>query len=464
MKYEKIVLTVLIVNAVIMSFSCKKFLEIDPPLENLTTKTVFESDDIATSAVTGIYNRMINGGGYASGGGNSISSICGLSSDEMITSQTLVAQFYENRISAENNTALSNSLWLNPYQNIYTANSILEQLALSTKLSPAVKSQLEGEAHFIRAFAYFYLVNLFGPVPLHLTSEYQINQKASRSPKNDIYAQIIVDLKSAESLLSDKYVTTERIRPNQAASQALLARTYLFLKDWGNAEKYATLVLNKTAIYNLEPLDNIFLKNSKESIWQLMPGVGTTTSNTNEGSIFILTATPTFGSLRTDLALNGFEVGDKRKSSWVKSFTNMTGTYYYPFKYKIKASTTPTEYSTVLRLAEQFLIRAEARAQQENLLGAIDDLDAIRNRAGLKLIKIENPGINKANLLNTILKERYVELFSEWGHRWFDLKRTENANAVLGLLKTDWQPTDVLYPIPFEEVSRNSNIIQNLGY
>ena len=98
----------------------------------------------------------------------------------------------------------------------------------------------------------------------------------------------------------------------------------------------------------------------------------------------------------------------------------------------------------VLRLAEQYLIRAEARAKQDMLEEAIEDLDIVRQRAGLELISEINPTIR--------------------GHRWFDLKRIEKADEVLGDNNPLWETTDVLYPIPSEDRKRNPNLTQNLGY
>ncbi|HCO85286.1 MAG TPA: RagB/SusD family nutrient uptake outer membrane protein, partial [Arenibacter sp.] len=123
-----------------------------------------------------------------------------------------------------------------------------------------------------------------------------------------------------------------------------------------------------------------------------------------------------------------------------------------------------SEYSMVLRLAEQYLIRAESRAMQGNISGAIADVDVLRSRAGLDLINDIEPEINKEGLLNIISEERKLELFSEWGHRWFDLKRTGKASQVLMPLKPLWQETDVLFPIPQVELDKNQNLHQNVGY
>jgi hypothetical protein len=114
-----------------------------------------------------------------------------------------------------------------------------------------------------------------------------------------------------------------------------------------------------------------------------------------------------------------------------------------------------------MRLAEQYLIRAEARANQDNTSDAIADLDTIRNRAGLPFI---SPDITKADLLNAIFHERQVELFSELGHRWLDVKRTGKADAIFGINKTGWAPEDALLPIPFKDRQRDPNLTQNKGY
>ncbi|TKC62200.1 RagB/SusD family nutrient uptake outer membrane protein [Pedobacter hiemivivus] len=441
-------------------FSCKKFIEIDPPKNSLIPATVFKSNDLATSAILGIYQQMA-ALGFASGDAGSISTICALSADEFIGYQTNLKLVFENQISPE--VSITNDLWTSSYKRIYDANAILEGLELEGGITPPVKIQLQGEAYFIRAFNYFYLVNLYGPVPLHLSTDYQLNSKAVRRPVNEIYDQIIKDLKAAELCLQDNYASTGRVRPNKATVHALLARTYLYLGDWANAEKYSTFILEKNSAYKLVGLDQIFLSNSLETIWQLMPAAGT---NTPAGAFLILTGVvpPTFVSLRADFAEQAFESNDARKPAWVKSILANGTTYYYPFKYKVKSSATVSEYTTVFRLAEQFLIRSEARARQNNLIAAIDDLDAIRNRAGIPLMKVINPGISKENLLIAIQKERRVELFSEWGDRWLDLKRNGKSTAVLAPIKPNWKPDYVLYPIPYVEISRNRNITPNSGY
>ena len=230
-----------------------------------------------------------------------------------------------------------------------------------------------------------------------------------------------------------------------------------------HAEEQATTVINKTELYSLTELDKVFLKNSNETIWQLIPP--NLQKYTNEGSLF---NRPTYSAdmaTMSDNLYNAFESNDNRKSKWIGVGNSGGQTWYYPLKYKEGYNNgTGAEYSTVLRLAEQYLIRAEARARQDKLIGAnsaASDLNVIRTRAGLP----NTTAITLSELLNAIGQERRVELFTEWGHRWLDLKLTEQAGNVLGPLKASWDETDVLYPVPLTELQLNPNLKpQNDGY
>ncbi|SFW76157.1 SusD family protein [Sinomicrobium oceani] len=442
--------------------SCEDLVEADAPKTELVSKTVFEDDRTATAVLTGIYARMMASSGFASGFANSISVLGGLSADELV-SYGFSDDFFENTLQSTDQTVRL-FCWNEPYQYIYTANVVLEGLLETTAITPVVKRQLEGEARFIRAFCYFYLVNFFGDVPLHLTSDYRENSVRSRMPAAEVYQQIVADLKEAQKLLPADYAFSEgeRIRPNQWAATALLARTYLYMEDWENAEIQATRVIDNPLYELPENLNEVFLKNSREAIWQLMPvqpGI-----NTWEGFRFILVSAPPSTQGLSESMVHAFEAGDERQNKWVGSITKDGDTWYYPHKYKIRLGTVLSEYSMVLRVAEQYLIRAEARAQQNKIEGAVKDVDALRKRANLDLIADTDPGIGKSGLLEAILRERRVELFTEWSHRWLDLKRSENSDTVLGAVKPHWETTDIFYPIPLDEILRNSSITQNPGY
>ena len=157
---------------------------------------------------------------------------------------------------------------------IYMANSLLEGLENSNGLTPELSHRLQGEASFIRAFTYFYLVNLYGEVPLLLSTDYNKNQVAERTPMADIYEQIIEDLTLAEEFLETDYTERERTQVNSFVASALLARVYLYLEDWQNAAHYSSKVIEAPIYSLLEDLDQVFLANSNEAIWQISPSGG----------------------------------------------------------------------------------------------------------------------------------------------------------------------------------------------
>lgn len=459
--YKKVLFAVLCFPITASWFCCTSFVKVEPPQTELINETVFMADETAMSAIRGVYNRMVNDQGFGDGGYFSVTALCALSADEFVNHsfQLELIGFNNNQLIAEN-TIVNNNLWGPIYKYIYYANAIMEGLNGSTKLTNVTKSQLLGEAAFIRAFCHFYLVNLFGDIPLITTTNYEANAIVSRTPKERIYEQIISDLLTAKELLPIDYsaYANERVRPIRLTASALLARVYLFIQDWENADRESTTVIN-SPIYNLsDNLDEVFLMNSEEAIWQLMPVIPGW--NTKEGRNFILTSQPTYYSLAQSL-IDGFEKRDQRRSQWIDSIEIADSKFYFPFKYKVGAVSAPlTEYSMVFRLAEQYLIRAEARLRQNDLTGSINDVNRIRRRAGLPDANFES----EEDLINLVEQERRIELFSEWGHRWLDLKRSGRADVVLSGYKPQWQSTAVLYPIPQTEIGNNPNLTQNQGY
>ena len=447
-------------------FSCEKYLEIPAPNNKLTGKTVFSSDQTALSAMVGIYNQLYVAS-FSAGWQDSVTALAGLSGDNVETLRTtdlVFREFQQNEILPANEKNLE--IWSSAYNIVYNVNSLLEGIDNSGQISPAIKDQLEGQAKFVRAFTYFYLVNLYGEVPLILSTSYQENALASRKTVEEVNQQIIADLNVAIELLPEDYPGGERTFANKYAAMALLAREYLFKQEWDKAEALSAEVIGLTGKYELvEDLNQVFLVNSREAIWQISPlGRGNLATNTNEGSVFIINPFLTILShfkLSNDL-IGSFEEGDKRLQDWIGFNTGLSA--FYAFKYKIRNSTEPvTEYSMVLRLAEQYLIRAEARARKGNQEGAIADLNTIRERAGIPPLNNAS-SFSKQQLVSLILEERRRELFAEWGNRWLDLKRTEMAGEILPPKKPLWQDTNVLYPIPAEERSKNPNLDQNPGY
>ncbi|MEP7376009.1 MAG: RagB/SusD family nutrient uptake outer membrane protein [Chitinophagaceae bacterium] len=461
--------------------SCKKLVDVKAPVTSVNAANAYTTDASAISVVTTMYKRMSsNQEGFT--GLRSISLMTGLSADEFtlyngVTDLTYIA-YYQNSLVANNSQNYGSEFWSQFYNYIYVCNSAIEGMSTSSGLTPGVKQQLLGEVKFMRAFIYFYLVNMYGNVPLVVTTDWNINSKISNASKEQIYQQIISDLKDAEGLLSENYLdgtlqnaAPDKLRPTKWAAIAMLARVYLYNGDFSNAVSKASALINSN-LFSLDSLNGTFLKNSNEAIWQLQPTVSG--HNTEDAWMFIIPSTgpnniaghstgqPVY--LSSSL-LNSFEVADQRKLSWINNVAVNGNTYYYPYKYKSATLNAPiTEYLMVLRLGEQYLIRAEAEAQQNKISESQADLNVIRTRAGLS----DTNATNQSSLLSAIIHERQVELFSEWGHRWFDLKRTGNIDAVMSVVTPQkggiWQTTDQLYPILFADILRNPNLKQNTGY
>jgi hypothetical protein len=444
--------------------SCKKFEDVGSPPNQLTADKVYSDSTSIVGASLALYgNFAMNGTSGFIVNTNKYGSISADDAYKLIPNGTFDT-FQSNTLIAGD---LSNDTYYNNYAMIFYANNILQNLGTTTAISNGLKNQLAGEAKFWRAYLYFYLVNNFGDVPLVTTTDAVQNAKLPRTPKAQVYQQIITDLTDAKSLLTDTYPSAEKARINREAVSALLSRVYLYLPtpDFSASEKEATAVINSN-IYSLDALSNVFLKSSKETIWQVQSNSGSVSGVTRTGIAFLPSgSTPDF-VLYSALA-KAFEPNDQRKTTWAGSLVYNGTTYLYPAKYKNRnTSTNGNEYSVMLRLAEVYLNRAESRAQQGNISGAQADLNMVRGRAGLP----NTTAAAKAPLLTAIAQERWVELFTENSDRWFNLKRTGTIGAVLPVTKSldipnySWKPNQALYPIPSTEILANPNLTQNPGY
>lgn len=447
-----------VVLLILTGFSCKKFVELGPPPTQIVFEDVFKSDATATSAILSMYSASSNGS--ITQDVLNFSVLPGSSADDvkMSVSSAQYDEFRNNAIIASTNNLNANSLWYAAYQMVKNANNAISGLTNATSLTPSVKDQLLGEAKTFRAWAYFYLVNFYGDVPMPLTDDAHAFENASlgRTPAAQVWSQIITDLKDAQGLLPAAYVGSFRARINKWAATLLLAKAYLYQGDYANAETQATQVIG-SGVYSMPTPANAFINTSNEIIWQ----VANTTGVSTFGANYLAAAGSIPAYTMYDTLYNSFEPNDQRKTNWTGTTTVAGTNYYYVNKYKVRTGT-GNEYNIVFRLAEAYLIRAEARARRNDLAGAKADLDVVRLRAGLPLL---SASLTQAQLLAAVEQERKVELFGEWGNRWFDLKRTNRADAVIGGQKpATWQSTDVLYPIPGAQILANTNLTQNPGY
>jgi hypothetical protein len=461
----------------IFTYSCKKLVTIPPPVNTITTTQAFQNDLQATEAMLGVYNTMLSTGNSSQSifaGGATF--FCAASADELsfyTDNNTIYDQFQSNQL-LPTNSVVSVQFWNSAYSTIYGCNSVIAGVQNSGSIHDSVKSELIGEAEFVRAFSYFYLVNLFGEVPLVTTINYDATSLLGRSEIDTIYSQIFADLKDAQLRLPTDYSVGngQRIIPNRWATTALLARVYLYKGDWVDAANEATTILNNSSLYGLVlNLDSVFSANSNEAIWQLQQSNQVFPFNaTPEGSFFIPSSqTGEPNMYLTSELLGAFEVTDMRRMFWVDSTIYMGQTYYYPYKYRIGPSQEvvngfDSSYYMVLRVGEQFLIRAEAEANGANggIVAAVLDLNAIRQRAGLAAYSGSQA---PDSVMSAIQHEWQIEFFAEWGHRWLDLKRWGTASSLLSSTKGITVTTSaLLYPIPTTELSVDPNLTQNQGY
>ena len=440
----------------LMAAGCKKLVQVPAPDNMLTAGVVFSTDKTAIDALAGISASAMIDNQY-----QTFILYPALSADEIYNSADPGDRFQTNTLLS-NMDDLDQPLWSRPYALIYQCNSALEGLGASSTVTDSVKTQLTGELKFLRGFWYFYLVNLFSDVPLALSTNFKVNASMLRTPSLQVYAQIISDLKDASDELKAGSSPAQRGQPDKLAAAALLARVYLYQKNWVGAEAQASAVIG-SGFYALSPdLNDVFLAGSTESIWIFDPTGMKFKWDTYTGYQFIPASAGIIPSYPvTNILLNAFEAGDQRKTNWLKGDTVNGQVFYYPYKYKVRVSASSIDEAPVcLRLTEQYLIRAEARAQQGNISGAQSDLNIIRNRAGLPNTIASSPDA----LYLAIGHERQVELFTEWGDRWLDLKRTQHADSVLGSEKPGWDHAKALYPIPFNEMQSDASLTQNPGY
>jgi len=455
---------------------CKKYLDVPLSISSIAGASVFQTDNTSAAALNAIYAKCYSSGFFDGNAG--VGFYTGLYTDEWKNQSALQDNLAIYGDGVSSSSAGITGFWSNFYSQVYSVNLAVEGLS-ATGNNLKYRDQWLGEAYFLRGLLYFYLTNLYGDVPLVLSSDYLANNQLARSAQADVYKQIVSDLKQAQSLLDNYYhnvsgaVTTDRGRPNRYTATALLSRVYLYTQDWKNAESQADSLIKDVADYQLPVLSKVFLINNPEVIWGVVPFSSAYT--VKDAISFYLpagkipSAQPVAGTL-SDSLVKTFEAGDARYTNWVgidtvpASGSTPMAIYYYPYKYKVRSATAAQEVVALFRLAEQCLIRAEARAQQNNLSGALADLNMVRARASLPA----SAATTQAGVLTAILHERRVELFTEVGHRFFDLRRTANLDATMNVIAPlkggAWSSFKAWWPIPVLDIQNNLHLTQTSGY
>lgn len=454
MKLSKLTISGVYILALAL-FSCKKALDVNPKDQISDDLTIVDGNS-AQTAVRGIYSELESNDYY----GYTFQTLGFFSGDNIqyVGSQTVNQQLTNHAVSSDL-AALSTS-WAAIYNTINRANNVLAKvpaLPTTATFTVTLQNQLIGEAYFVRALAYFDLARTWGGVQLVLTPTATASDqtKVKRSSLADTYAQVLKDLTQAETLLPN---TTNRIRATRKTAYALHARLALYQGDWVNAELYATKIITDNSYVLIAPYNAFFANNAtstQESIFELYYNTNVTNSEasqwepTTNGGVGWVTPTSSIVSL-----LNNALTGGNR-NTLIQTVVASGVTKYYGNLYYRAPGTDP---AFLIRLAELYLIRAEARAQQSNLTGAnsaTTDLNAVRARAGLAA----TTAATQTDILLAIESENRVEFAFE-DHRWYDLIRTGRATAVLGITNTN----KLLLPVPYAQLLVDPNLTQNPSY
>jgi hypothetical protein len=364
-----------------------------------------------------------------------------------------------NKTILPDNTDI-NTIWNALNSTVNRANAIIQAAPAITDAS-FLKDQTIAECETLRAVALFDLIRMFGGsptgynktgglgVPMRLTPTLTPADASglARSSEADVYTQILKDLDDAIAKLPAKVTTADKGRVNKYVATAMKARVQLYREAWTDAEALATAVITSPNNYTLiagASYGTIYTgKNSEESLWELQYNA------TDANNISFYYYPSTLGGrneVSSSIALrDAFETGDLRKT--VNFSTS-------PASKQLKYTQVNPGVDNVMmmRLAEVYLTRAEARAVQSNFTGALADLNVIRLRAGLAA----SVAATQADLLTAIRKERRLELAHE-GQRFFDLRRYDQTGIT--------QTFRNLFPLPQTEITNSAGLVtQNPGY
>ena len=489
----------------LINVNCKKnFLDVQP--QGLVTESAAANDpNIARKLVTGVYNKLYQGGFDDNVHGILYSMATDVASDDADKGSTPSDQApealgFDNFTSDLNpNNFYLNKIWRGYYNGVATANFALASLQNST-FDHVTKRTLIGETRFLRAYFYFNLVRLFGGVPKVLrvpssladanSDEFQV-----RAPKDSIYAAIINDLQyGVDSLPLKGDVATQVGRVNKGAAESLLAKVYLYKKNYQKAYDLTKDVINSNKYTLIGDYNLIFRKafdNNSESIFEVQTGVDANCSAAIP--FYVVAQGPRAGGLggwadlgfglntpSADLA-NAYEPGDVRKDATIITIQQHGTVLWDGFRIPSRDSVENDRYNykayygrlkepycntgntdnlpknlRVMRYAEVLLINAEAAINIGQAGDATTNLNLVRNRAGLP---------STAASIQSIWKERRVELAMEMD-RFFDIVRQGRAGQILRALGKNFvDGKNEVYPIPQPQIDLSGGkLVQNPGY
>jgi tetratricopeptide (TPR) repeat protein len=431
--------------------ACRKtFLEAESS-QNISDNAAIIDSASALTATLGVYDALQDGNYY---GGDGLAAAAFLSGGDGLWVGTLnyYNDFTTHTYRADN--TLIYRIWYTIFRVVNRSNHVIAKVpALNARLiSVEKRDQYTGEAYFLRALAFFDLARTWGNIPLVLlpSSGPEDVKGIKQSNQAAVYAQVEKDLLKAETLLPG---TVNRNRVTKNTVYAFLARLYLYTKQYELAETYATKIISNANYSLVDWTTFVNNKSTNESIFEL--SYTTADASSHYGSWSSVNYRNQFCPTAALYALiQDPAVGGDRKILIKDISTPSISNYFTQQLYWRTNGDNPTY---VFRLAEQYLIRAEARASKNSpdITGALADLNAVRSRANVPVLE----PVSGEALFTAILAERRVEFALE-PQRWYDLVRTRTAAGKLELTDT----TKYIYPIPFNDLVADPDLVQNPLY
>ena len=443
-KIQYILLTAISLSTV----SCSDFLD-QKPDNYISDAAVIQTLSSAKAALNGAYHDLASSSYY---GGQYFDAGVNLAADNVTWTGSLnyYYDFDTHQYSAENQ--LLSYAWYAIYATVNQTNQVIDKVTVLNDGSESERRRIIAEATVIRSLAFFDLARTWGNIPVvkQATSSPTQFDGVKQTKAKDVYRLVVDDVLAIYNDLSE---LSDRVHVTRSAADAFLARVYLYLEQWDMAEQYASKVIDN-GNYTLGTIqDLIDNKETAESIWEL----AYSSSFTNQQSTYW--RSPDQGgrhewgpSKELVQLLADPTVGGDRKAFYQDFSSAQVPDYFVGTLYH---RSTLDDDVIIFRLAEQYLIRAEARANQQNVSGALSDLNIIRRRANVsEIVDVAST----QELLNLIADERRVELALE-PHRWFDLIRTGKAESVLGI-----KTYQTLFPIPYNDIQADKDLVQNDNY
>lgn len=488
----KILKGLLIVLLVVSAGCSDDFLTRNDP-NQVTASNFYQTEEDAVAAVNAVYDPLQYRGLFK----NSYWSIGDITSDDAHKGDggrsDGPAWWEFDLFDIKSTNALLADSWADSYTGIYRANVAMRELP-DIEMDDNLKQRLLGETKFLRGYYYFWLVRLFGDVPL-ITEPQKLGElKVSRTAKSDVYDLIISDMSDAAGVLPESYSNAQKGRITKGAANAMLAKVYMWQKNWEKAAEYSKKVID-SGVYDLLPnyADNFEeeFENSVESVFEVQftkGGPNGAWGNGSDGTIQHISIAPRnsgvpglegwgFDMPNQDL-VDAFEPNDPRLEATVlmegstiqggKEYDpNWSSTGYNTRKYLVKrdgftgwGSDSPVNYR-VMRYSEVLLNYAESLNELGNTSQAYQYVDEVRERVGLDPLPT---GMTQSEFRQAVYQERRVELALE-GHRWWDLVRTDRALEVMTEHgRGDIQEHHLVFPIPQSEIDVNPDLTQNPGY